>query len=84
MVYYYCCQEERKGKDQMPKQPKESRDTRKVMARLADDGWIMRPGKGDHVNFHKPGIVELITIDTGKKEVDANIYRRIKKIAGWL
>lgn len=67
----------------MPKQPKESRDTRKVMARLLEDGWIMRDGKGDHVNFFKPQIPALITIDTGRKEVDANIYRRIKKIAEW-
>ncbi len=25
----------------------------------------------------------MITIDTGKKEVDRNIYKRIGKIAGW-
>ncbi|WP_367268765.1 type II toxin-antitoxin system HicA family toxin [uncultured Adlercreutzia sp.] len=67
----------------MPKQPKETRDTRKVMARLASEGWIMRAGKGDHVNFFKPGTPALITIDTGPKEVDANIYRKIKRIAGW-
>ncbi|WP_304426813.1 type II toxin-antitoxin system HicA family toxin [uncultured Adlercreutzia sp.] len=53
------------------------------MARLANEGWIMRAGKGDHVNFFKPGIPALITIDTGPKEVDANIYRKIKRIAGW-
>lgn len=63
--------------------PKESRDTRKVMARLLRDGWTMRKGKGDHVNFFKKGNPNLITIDTGEKEVDKNIYRKIKEYAGW-
>ena len=67
----------------MPKQPKESRDTRKVIARLLDDGWIMRQGKGDHLNFFKPDVPALITIDAGRKEMDANIYRKIKKVADW-
>ncbi len=62
---------------------KESRDTRKVVTRLQQEGWIARKGKGDHMNFFKPGNPDLITIDTGKKEVDKNIYRRIKKTAGW-
>lgn len=63
--------------------PKESRDTRKVITRLQQDGWIARKGKGDHVNFYKPGCTMIVTIDTGAKEVDPNIYRKIKRIAGW-
>lgn len=43
----------------------------------------MRKGKGDHVNFFKEGSSYLITIDTGKKEVDKNIYRKVKEYAGW-
>lgn len=43
----------------------------------------MRKGKGDHVNFFKKGNPNLITIDTGEKEVDKNIYRKIKEYAGW-
>jgi len=43
----------------------------------------MRPGKGDHVNFSKPGVVELITIDVGKKEVPKPIYNKIGEVAGW-
>lgn len=62
---------------------KASRDTRKVMARLQREGWIARNGKGDHVNFFKPGIAQLITIDTGEKEVEKSIYRHIKQIARW-
>ena len=67
----------------MPKQPKESRDTRKVAARLERDGWTGRPGKGDHVNYSKPGNSNLITLDMGKKEVKKPIYRDIKEKAGW-
>lgn len=67
----------------MPKQPSESRDTRKVMSRLRRDGWSMRPGKGDHVNFSKPGEPLLITIDTGKKQVPKPVYDRIREVAGW-
>jgi len=62
---------------------KESRDTRKVVARLEREGWVIRKGKGDHVNLSKAGVPSLITIDIGKKEVDRNIYRRISQIAGW-
>lgn len=60
-----------------------SRDTRKVMTRLVREGWIQRKGKGDHMNYSKPGVAQLITIDSGEKEVDKNIFKRICKIAGW-
>ncbi|WP_295994702.1 type II toxin-antitoxin system HicA family toxin [uncultured Adlercreutzia sp.] len=67
----------------MPKQSRESHSTRKVMARLNREGWIMRNGKGDHINFFKPDVPALITIDTGKKEVLPSIYQKIAKLAGW-
>ncbi|WP_304424782.1 type II toxin-antitoxin system HicA family toxin [uncultured Adlercreutzia sp.] len=53
------------------------------MARLNREGWIMRNGKGDHINFFKPDVPALITIDTGKKEVLPSIYQKIAKLAGW-
>ena len=67
----------------MPKQEKESRDTRKVAARLERDGWAGRPGRGDHVNYSKDGVAGLITLDMGEKEVKRPIYEKIKKAAGW-
>ena len=63
--------------------PRESRDTRKTTTRLMRDGWLKRQGKGYHANFYKPGLPTLITLDMGKKEIDKNIYRAIKRIAGW-
>lgn len=67
----------------MPKQPKETRNTRKVANRLEREGWVGRPGKGDHMNYSKPGNPNIITLDMGKKEISKPIYANIKKIAGW-
>ena len=67
----------------MPKQEPETRDTRKVYARLVQEGWTPRPGKGDHINFKKPGVKEMITLDMGKKRVPTGEYERMAKIAGW-
>ena len=54
-----------------------------VMSRLADEGRIARQGKGDHVNYRKPGCLYVITIDSGEKEVPKGTYARIAKMAGW-
>ena len=67
----------------MPKQEPETRDTRKVYARLVSEGWVPRSGKGDHVNLTKPGVRDIITLDMGEKEVKKGIYERIARIAGW-
>ena len=57
--------------------------TKDVMKRLEADGWTARAGKGDHVNYAKPGVRQLITIDTGRREIGFGILRRIYRIAGW-
>lgn len=57
--------------------------TKEVMKRLELDGWQACGGKGDHVNYSKPGVRQLITIDTGRREIGFGILRRIYKIAGW-
>ena len=54
-----------------------------VVRRLERDGWIQRGGKGDHINFSKPGVREIITVDTGLREVSFGILRKIYRIAGW-
>lgn len=61
----------------------ENRDTKNVIKLLKKEGWIARQGKGDHINFSKPGVNELITVDTGKKEISKPIYNKISKQAGW-
>ena len=61
----------------------QSRDTRKIVARLEREGWLKRAGKGDHVNFFKPNNPNLITIDMGRKEVGKRALKEIGKKAGW-
>lgn len=61
----------------------ETRDTKKVIQRLREEGWKERQGKGDHLNFRKENNPCLITIDTGKKEIAKPIYSKIAKLAGW-
>lgn len=57
--------------------------TKDVMKRLEADGWVARGGKGDHINYTKPGVRHLITIDTGRREIGFGILRRIYRIADW-
>jgi predicted RNA binding protein YcfA (HicA-like mRNA interferase family) len=56
--------------------------TRDVMSRLAKEGWTARRGKGDHMNYRKPG-GQVITVDTGPKEMPDGMYGKIAKLAGW-
>lgn len=60
-------------------------DTRKVLSRLRSEPERIRErkGKGDHVNFKIEGAIDLITIDTGKKQMSDKAWRKIKEIAGW-
>ncbi len=53
------------------------------MKRLIVDGWSMRKGKGDHVNFTKPGIRFVVTIDTGVREIPIGTLRSVYRLAGW-
>ena len=53
------------------------------MKRLIADGWVQRKGKGDHVNFTKPGIRFVVTVDTGVREIPVGTLRSIYRLAGW-
>ncbi|SDQ98134.1 Predicted RNA binding protein YcfA, dsRBD-like fold, HicA-like mRNA interferase family [Rhizobiales bacterium GAS113] len=55
-----------------------------VAKKLTKDGWVRRGGKGDHVNYNKAGVREVITLDMGRREIPMPILKRIYKIAGWL
>jgi predicted RNA binding protein YcfA (HicA-like mRNA interferase family) len=54
-----------------------------VARKLVKDGWVRRSGKGDHVNYNKTGIREVITLDMGRREIPLPILKRVYKIAGW-
>ena len=55
---------------------------RDVAKRLLVDGYAQRPGKGDHVNFVKPG-APIVTLDMGKREIPIGTLRMIYRAAGW-
>ena len=46
-------------------------------------GWTERKGKGDHVNFNKPGHPFVITVDMGVREIPVGTLRSIYRKAGW-
>jgi predicted RNA binding protein YcfA (HicA-like mRNA interferase family) len=54
-----------------------------VCRRLERDGWQRRAGRGDHVNFNKPGQPLVITVDMGVKEIPIGTLRSIYRKAGW-
>ncbi|MGN6208849.1 MAG: type II toxin-antitoxin system HicA family toxin [Asticcacaulis sp.] len=53
-----------------------------IIKRLESEGWTRRKGKGDHVNFKKPGH-KTVTVDTGAKEIPIGTLRNIYRMAGW-
>ena len=61
--------------------PKE-RETREILRRFRQEGWMEEVGKGSHRVFRKDGIT--ISVPTSKKEVALGTYRNIAKLAGWL
>ncbi len=53
-----------------------------VRRRLLADGWSESKGKGDHVNFRKPGH-RVVTVDMGVREIPIGTLRNIYRIADW-
>jgi len=54
-----------------------------ICRRLEQDGWQRRAGRGDHVNYNKPGRPVVITVDMGMKEIPIGTLRSIYRKAGW-
>jgi len=57
--------------------------TRDLLRQLEAEGWIRRPGKGDHVVFKHPTKPGRVTVDTGVKEIPIGTLRSIYRMAGW-
>ena len=55
---------------------------RDVAKRLLAGGYAHRPGKGDHINFVKPG-APIVTLDMGKRDIPIGTLRMIYRAAGW-
>jgi predicted RNA binding protein YcfA (HicA-like mRNA interferase family) len=58
-------------------------ETRALIRRLERDGWIARPGKGDHLVFRHPSRRGRVVVDPGKKEIPIGTLRSIYRMAGW-
>jgi predicted RNA binding protein YcfA (HicA-like mRNA interferase family) len=54
-----------------------------VCRRLEREGWQRRAGRGDHVNYNKPGRPAVITVDMGMNEIPLGTLRSIYRKAGW-
>ena len=46
-------------------QPRRAEKPTESTKKVAKEGWEKRPGKGDHINYKKVGVREVITPDTG-------------------
>jgi predicted RNA binding protein YcfA (HicA-like mRNA interferase family) len=57
--------------------------TRDLIRHLEREGWVARPGKGDHVVFRHPQKPGRVTVDTEVKEVPIGTLRSIYRLAGW-
>jgi predicted RNA binding protein YcfA (HicA-like mRNA interferase family) len=66
----------------MPRKPR-LYETRELIARLTAEGWVARPGKGDHLVFKHPQKPGRVTVDKGVKEVPVGTLRSIYRMAGW-
>lgn len=58
------------------------RETRRVIKRLRQEGWIENKGKGSHVVFRKDGV--LVSVPTSKRVLRTGTYLSIAEKAGWL
>ena len=61
---------------------KSTQSPKDIARRLHAEGWTERKGKGDHINFKKPGM-PLVTLDMGVKEIPIGTLRSIYRAAGW-
>jgi len=61
---------------------KSTQKPKDIAKRLVAEGWERKGGKGDHVNFRKPGH-GLVTLDMGVREIPIGTLRSIYRAAGW-
>jgi predicted RNA binding protein YcfA (HicA-like mRNA interferase family) len=58
------------------------RDSKKIVKRLADEGFELVSVKGSHHKFRKGG--RMIIVPHPKKDLPLGTARSIAKMAGWL
>jgi predicted RNA binding protein YcfA (HicA-like mRNA interferase family) len=64
--------------------PHRSRNTRDVLRRLREEGWIeARRGPGDPRQYKHPERPGRVTVDHGEPEIPTGTLRSIYRQAGW-
>ncbi len=58
-------------------------NSRKLIKRLEQDGWVLVRVNGDHHNFKHPNRPELVTVPHPKRDLPLGTARGIYKKAGW-
>ena len=66
------------------KAPPLERDSKKILARLKREGWIVDRIKGSHHQLKHPNRKKIITLSHPTKSLPTGTARQIHKTAGWL
>ncbi|MEQ1651139.1 MAG: type II toxin-antitoxin system HicA family toxin [Hyphomicrobium sp.] len=60
------------------------RNSRKILARLKADGWVLAGAEGSHHKLKHPVSGKTIIVPHPKKDLPTGTARSIAKFAGWL
>lgn len=58
-------------------------NSRKIIKRLEQEGWVLVRTKGDHRQYKHPDRVGRVTVPHPVKDINPNTVRSIYKQAGW-
>jgi predicted RNA binding protein YcfA (HicA-like mRNA interferase family) len=57
-------------------------DSRRIIARLEQEGWALKSSKGSHHKFERDG--HVVVVPHPKKDLPVGTARAIAKSAGWI
>ena len=58
-------------------------NSREIIKKLKDDGWVLHHTKGDHHQFKHPQKQGKVTVPHPKKDLPVGTLRNIFRQAGW-
>lgn len=58
-------------------------DSRKLIRRLVDDGWVLVRTKGSHHQFRHPSKPGLMTVPHPTRDLPIGTLRSVFRQAGW-
>jgi predicted RNA binding protein YcfA (HicA-like mRNA interferase family) len=58
-------------------------NSRDIIRKLEQDGWVLKRVKGSHYHFRKPGNPLLITVAHPTKDMKLGTVTKIYRDAGW-